>query len=79
MAGEIELSRRGVLMVGGATAALTTVSPAEAQTAMPEPSPTSMGVSMEVNGTTRTLELDTRTTLLDALREHPHLTGTQKG
>jgi len=79
MAGEIELSRRGVLMVGGATAALTTVSPAEAQTALPESSPTSMGVSMEVNGTTRTLELDTRTTLLDALREHLHLTGTKKG
>jgi xanthine dehydrogenase YagT iron-sulfur-binding subunit len=27
----------------------------------------------------RTLELDTRTTLLDALREHLHLTGTKKG
>ena len=36
-------------------------------------------VSLEVNGTTRTLEVDTRTTLLDALREHLHLTGTKKG
>ena len=27
----------------------------------------------------RELELDTRTTLLDALREHLHLTGTKKG
>ena len=27
----------------------------------------------------RALELDTRTTLLDALREHLHLTGTKKG
>jgi xanthine dehydrogenase YagT iron-sulfur-binding subunit len=36
-------------------------------------------VSFEVNGTARSLELDTRTTLLDALREHLHLTGTKKG
>jgi xanthine dehydrogenase YagT iron-sulfur-binding subunit len=36
-------------------------------------------VSFVVNGETRALELDTRTTLLDALREHLHLTGTKKG
>ncbi|MGY3483915.1 xanthine dehydrogenase YagT iron-sulfur-binding subunit [Bradyrhizobium sp. USDA 4011] len=36
-------------------------------------------VSFEVNGETHRLELDTRTTLLDALREHLHLTGTKKG
>jgi xanthine dehydrogenase YagT iron-sulfur-binding subunit len=36
-------------------------------------------VSFKVNGAGRTLELDTRTTLLDALREHLHLTGTKKG
>lgn len=36
-------------------------------------------VSFDVNGSNRTLELDTRTTLLDALREHLHLTGTKKG
>ncbi len=36
-------------------------------------------VSFEVNGMARELELDTRTTLLDALREHLHLTGTKKG
>ncbi|GLS93621.1 aldehyde dehydrogenase iron-sulfur subunit [Piscinibacter gummiphilus] len=38
-----------------------------------------MKVSFTVNGTAQTLELDTRTTLLDALREHLHLTGTKKG
>jgi xanthine dehydrogenase YagT iron-sulfur-binding subunit len=32
-----------------------------------------------VNGRPQALELDTRTTLLDALREHLHLTGTKKG
>src|SRR6185369_4177491 len=36
-------------------------------------------VSFTVNGTARELELDTRTTLLDALREHLHLTGSKKG
>ncbi len=38
-----------------------------------------MRVSFEVNGRAQTLDLDTRTTLLDALREHLHLTGTKKG
>ncbi|QQO20766.1 aldehyde dehydrogenase iron-sulfur subunit [Bradyrhizobium diazoefficiens] len=36
-------------------------------------------VSFDVNGTSYELALDTRTTLLDALREHLHLTGTKKG
>jgi xanthine dehydrogenase YagT iron-sulfur-binding subunit len=36
-------------------------------------------VSFTVNGAARELELDTRTTLLDALREHLHLTGSKKG
>lgn len=34
---------------------------------------------MVVNGEMRKLRLDVRTTLLDALREHLHLTGTKKG
>jgi xanthine dehydrogenase YagT iron-sulfur-binding subunit len=36
-------------------------------------------VSFVVNGKSHDLDLDTRTTLLDALREHLHLTGTKKG
>jgi xanthine dehydrogenase YagT iron-sulfur-binding subunit len=36
-------------------------------------------VSFQVNGKVRDLDLDTRTTLLDALRENLHLTGTKKG
>jgi xanthine dehydrogenase YagT iron-sulfur-binding subunit len=36
-------------------------------------------VSFTVNGKARELELDNRTTLLDALREHLHLTGSKKG
>ena len=42
------------------------------------PLPTAQ-VTMSVNGRTHTLTLDTRTTLLDALREHLQLTGTKKG
>ena len=36
-------------------------------------------VSVNVNGAVHYLNVDTRTTLLDALREHLHLTGTKKG
>ncbi len=52
-----------------------------AQTPAPAPTgavPTTK-VSFDVNGQTRTLDVDTRTTLLDALREHLQLTGTKKG
>jgi xanthine dehydrogenase YagT iron-sulfur-binding subunit len=36
-------------------------------------------VRLQVNGQPRTLQLDPRTTLLDALRDHLQLTGTKKG
>ena len=36
-------------------------------------------IVLSVNGKASRLELDVRTTLLDALREHLHLTGTKKG
>src|SRR3954467_14028279 len=36
-------------------------------------------VTLTVNGQVRHVELDPRTSLLDALREHLHLTGTKKG
>jgi xanthine dehydrogenase YagT iron-sulfur-binding subunit len=36
-------------------------------------------ISLQVNGELRPLSLDTRTTLLDALREHLGLTGSKKG
>ena len=40
---------------------------------------TMMKVAFNVNGKPSELELDTRTTLLDALREHLKLTGSKKG
>jgi xanthine dehydrogenase YagT iron-sulfur-binding subunit len=38
-----------------------------------------LDVALRVNGVEHRLELDPRTTLLDALREHLHLTGSKKG
>ena len=74
---ELAVSRRGVI-VGGAPCAALTAMPADAQP-LSAAAPSRMPVTFTVNGRKQTLELDTRTTLLDALREHLHLTGTKKG
>ncbi|BEP39680.1 aldehyde dehydrogenase iron-sulfur subunit PaoA [Variovorax sp. V15] len=78
------ISRRDALIVGAATAAAVSAStapPASAQTAAPAAAAggSRMKLTLNVNGTAQALDLDTRTTLLDALREHLHLTGTKKG
>ena len=52
------------------------ISPAVAQSAA---TPAPLDVVLRVNGTEHRLTLDPRTTLLDALREHLHLTGSKKG
>jgi xanthine dehydrogenase YagT iron-sulfur-binding subunit len=41
--------------------------------------PATLTTSLTVNDATHALELDPRVTLLDALREYLHLTGTKKG
>jgi xanthine dehydrogenase YagT iron-sulfur-binding subunit len=43
------------------------------------PAPLPLDLVLRVNGTEHRLALDPRTTLLDALREHLHLTGSKKG
>lgn len=43
------------------------------------PAEATAALRLRVNATERSLEVDLRTTLLDALREHLHLTGTKKG
>ncbi|MGN7161457.1 aldehyde dehydrogenase iron-sulfur subunit PaoA [Sphingomonas sp. SAFR-052] len=75
---EMEMSRRGVLAGSAAAAALAAGRQVEAQPAKAA-APATMPVSLTVNGKRRDLTLDTRTTLLDALREHLKLTGTKKG
>ncbi|MBB6123340.1 aldehyde dehydrogenase iron-sulfur subunit PaoA [Sphingobium subterraneum] len=78
---ELELSRRGILASGAATVAVSGLPQDDAQAAPSQTvKPVSTArVSFTVNGTPQKLELDTRTTLLDALREHLQLTGTKKG
>jgi xanthine dehydrogenase YagT iron-sulfur-binding subunit len=80
------ISRRDLLIIGaaGAVSAAALPSLAGAQNtagANPAPSlpPVTSKVSFKVNGKAHALELDTRTTLLDTLREHLQLTGTKKG
>jgi xanthine dehydrogenase YagT iron-sulfur-binding subunit len=48
-------------------------------TAVQSRPPEVVTVNLRVNGQERTLALDVRTTLLDALREHLGLTGSKKG
>ncbi|MFN3474117.1 MAG: aldehyde dehydrogenase iron-sulfur subunit PaoA [Blastomonas sp.] len=76
--GELTVSRRGVI-VGGTSAVALASLPASGQEQMAAKPPAAMPVAFEVNGAPVELTLDTRTTLLDALREHLKLTGTKKG
>jgi len=76
---DLELSRRSVLMGSAATVVLTAIPAANALAQRSEAQPAAMAVSLDINGKTHALTIDTRTTLLDALREHLHLTGTKKG
>ena len=81
--GDREISRRN-LLVGSAASAAATAVPlvVVAQPVSGTPtvrSPVMSKVSFDVNGQAHALEVDTRTTLLDALRERLHLPGTKKG
>jgi len=75
-----ELTRRELLQLAAATAAASAL-PLGADAAEPSgtAAPVLTKVSFEINGKPHSLELDTRTTLLDALRDHLHFTGTKKG
>jgi xanthine dehydrogenase YagT iron-sulfur-binding subunit len=79
----VKLTRREVLLAGATSAAVSGVPHAAlaAEAVAPEAAraPVMSKVSFTVNGKAHALELDTRTTLLDALREHLRLTGTKKG
>ena len=80
--GDLEINRRGFLALGTSTAAATVMAPAAApaEEKLPPAAPSQHAtVSLTVNGRACELTLDTRTTLLDALREHLHLTGSKKG
>ena len=76
---DFEITRRDLLKVG-AVSAVVTAAPLVAKGQAPAAdAPVMSKVSFNVNGKAYNLKLDTRTSLLDALREHLHLTGTKKG
>jgi xanthine dehydrogenase YagT iron-sulfur-binding subunit len=71
-----ELTRRRFVQAAGVLSAaaavgLPGVAVAEAPTTQP--------ITLKVNGESQSLSLDSRTSLLDALREHLDMTGTKKG
>jgi xanthine dehydrogenase YagT iron-sulfur-binding subunit len=77
---DLEISRRDVLKVGAVSIAVSAIPiHARAQTAPASMPPVLVQVSFEVNGKKHALRVDTRTTLLDVLREQLKLTGTKKG
>jgi xanthine dehydrogenase YagT iron-sulfur-binding subunit len=78
------LSRRGFLTAAGALSVATATGlpgtalaepPVTPATAPPQMKP----ITLKVNGTAQNLSVDTRISLLDALREQLDLTGTKKG
>jgi xanthine dehydrogenase YagT iron-sulfur-binding subunit len=89
--GNPESRRRFIKRMAGTGAAITigprflaassqsTEQPPVASTAAPAPGPNSNKVNLKINSKDYSLDVDPRTTLLDALRERLHLTGSKKG
>jgi xanthine dehydrogenase YagT iron-sulfur-binding subunit len=80
-----DLTRRELLalgaVTGGALMADSVLFSSEGAAARQDvvAAPASIDVALRVNGAEHRLQLDPRTTLLDALREHLGLTGSKKG
>ena len=73
-------TRRDVIAGATALVAETQIQTARADTQAPAAvDPSLTQVHLKINGTEHTLNLDTRVTLLDVLREHVGLTGSKKG
>jgi xanthine dehydrogenase YagT iron-sulfur-binding subunit len=69
-------TRRETLIAGAVVPAIL---PSTARAARPMDAPTDTSVTLQVNGETHRLRLDSRATLLDTLRERLGLFGTKKG
>lgn len=76
-----EISRRNFLVSAAAvgTSAAAGIAHAEPSGHPKIADAHTMPMELRINGETHRLTLDTRTTLLDTLREHLHLTGSKKG
>ena len=80
---DFKSSRRDLLIVGAASLATPPLAACaattEARAQIAAAAAAVWKVALNINGKASELEVDTRTTLLDLLREHLHLTGTKKG
>ncbi len=81
---EVELSRREFLAAGGLfatglAAGLPRMAEAEAKAQAAVTTPVMTGIVISINGKKHDLQVDTRTSLLDLLRETLDLTGSKKG
>src|SRR5438270_3464952 len=81
---DIELSRRSFvkaagILTAGVASGIPHLAAAQDGHAADATTPHSATLTLKVNGKPHTLTLDTRTSLLDALREHLELTGSKKG
>jgi xanthine dehydrogenase YagT iron-sulfur-binding subunit len=76
------LVRSGLPLAASVLPTPGAAAPAQTEQALPvraHSGPGTTRVSLDVNGTKRTLDIEPRVTLLDALRERLNLTGTKKG
>jgi xanthine dehydrogenase YagT iron-sulfur-binding subunit len=74
-----EVTRRTVIETGTTALLLATLPHAALAGPVDDSEPPPMKVELQINGRPHSLTLDSRTTLLDALREHLALTGSKKG
>jgi xanthine dehydrogenase YagT iron-sulfur-binding subunit len=76
---DLAVSRRVVLGSGAVSAVAVGMPGATAEAAKPTSRPVLVPMVITVNETKHSIDVDTRTTLLDLLRERLQLTGTKKG
>lgn len=76
---DFHITRRGLIIGAAVGTTVLTFFRSVATKAAPLTQTVTSAVSFTVNGKSHALKLDTRTTLLDALREHLQLTGSKKG
>src|SRR5476651_940135 len=81
---EVELSRREFLaasglLAAGVAAGLPRMADAEAAAKAAGMTPVMAAISISINGKKHALEVDTRISLLDLLRETLDMTGSKKG
>jgi xanthine dehydrogenase YagT iron-sulfur-binding subunit len=79
---ELDLTRRELLTLAAAGSTVLIAEAVLGAHAVVQPAssaPPLVDTVLRINGSEHRLQLDARTTLLDALREHLHLTGSKKG